>query len=60
MIAKFLTELKIKSDDYGNLYAETPDGTFYELVEDVFNNPYFGKIQLGKEVEPEDARGDYL
>ena len=57
MIAKFLTELKIKSDDYGNLYAQTPDGTFYELIADLINDPFIGKIKLGKEVEPE-ARGD--
>ena len=59
MIAKYLTELKIKSDDFGYLYAQTPDGTFYELVADVFEDPFFGKIKLGKEVEPE-ARGDEL
>lgn len=59
MIPKFLTEIKIKADDYGYLYAQTPDGTFRELVADVFDNPFFGKIILGKEVEPEESKGDY-
>lgn len=60
MIPRFLEEVKIKADDYGCLYAQMPDGTFYELVADVFNNPYLGKIMLGKEVESEESRGDNL
>lgn len=49
-----MTEIKIKIDDYGYVYAETPGGTIYELVADIFGNPYFGKIKLGKEVEAEE------
>lgn len=60
MIAKFLEEIKIKADDYGYLYAQMQDGTFRELVADVFDNPFYGKIVLGKEVEPEEAKGDSL
>lgn len=60
MIAKFLTEIKIKADDYGYLYAQTPDGTFRELVAQVYDNPYFAPIRLGKEIEPEEAKGDSL
>lgn len=60
MIPKFLEEVKIKADDYGNLYAQMPDRTFRELVIDVFGSPFYGKIVLGKEVESEESRGDYL
>lgn len=60
MIPKFLTEIKIKADDYGYLYAQTPDGTFRELVADLFDKPFYGKIVLGKEVESEEAKGDSL
>ena len=49
-----MTEIKIMMDDYGYLYAETPGGTTYGLVADIFGNPYFGKIMLGKEVEAEE------
>lgn len=59
MIAKFLEEIKIKADDYGYLYAQMQDGTFRELVADVFDNPFYGKIVLGKEIEPEE-KGDSL
>lgn len=51
-----MTEIKIKIDDYGYVYAETPGGTICELVADVFGNPYFGKIKLGKEVEAEEDK----
>ena len=51
-----MKEIKIKSDDYGYLYAEMPDGTIRELLADVFDNPYFGKILLGKEVEAEEDK----
>ncbi len=60
MIAKFLTEIKIKVDDYGYAYAQMPDGTYRELVSDVFGIPFFAKIVLGEEVESEEVRGDYL
>ena len=46
-----MTEIKLKIDDYGYVYAEMPDGTIRELLADVFGNPYFGKIKLAKEVE---------
>ena len=49
-----MTEIKLKIDDYGYVYAEKSDGTIYELVADVFGNPYFGKIKLWKEVEAEE------
>lgn len=49
-----MTELKIKIDDCGYLYAETQDGTIHRLVARVYNNPYFAPIRLGKEVEEED------
>ncbi len=49
-----MTEIKIKIDDYGYVHAEMPDGTICELLADVFGNPYFGKIKLGKEVEAEE------
>lgn len=51
-----MKEIKIKTDDYGYLYAEMSDGTIYDLVADVFGNPYFGKIKLGKEVEAEEDK----
>lgn len=60
MIAKFLSEIKIKADDYGNLYAQMSDGTFRELLIDVLDSSFYGKIVLGKEVESEEAKGDYL
>ena len=40
-------------DEYGYLYAEMPDGTVHELLADVYGNPYFGKIKVGKEIEAE-------
>lgn len=49
-----MTEIKLKIDDYGYVYAETPDGTIYQFLADVFDNPYYGKIKLGKEVEAEE------
>ena len=49
-----MTEIKIKIDGYGYVYAEMPDGTIYQLLADVFDNPYYGKIKLGKEVEAEE------
>lgn len=55
MIPRFLEEVKIKADDYGCLYAQMPDGTFYELVADAL-----GTITLGKEVESDESRGDNL
>lgn len=51
-----MREIKIIIDDYGYIYAETPDGTIYEVLADVFGNPYFGKIKLGKEVEAEEDK----
>lgn len=51
-----MKEIKIKSDDYGYVYAEMPDGTIRELLADVFDNPYFGKIKLGKEIEAEEDK----
>ncbi len=48
-----MKEIKIKIDDYGYVYAEMSDGTIRELLVDVFGNPYFGKIKVGKEVEAE-------
>ena len=51
-----MTEIKIKINDYGYAYAEMPDGTICELLADVFGNPYFGKIKLGKEVEAEEDK----
>ena len=50
-----MTEIKIKIDDYGYLYAETHDGTIHQLVTLVYNNPYFAPIKLGKEVEAEEG-----
>lgn len=49
-----MTEIKIKIDDYGYVYAEMPDGTIRQLLADLFDNPYYGKIKLGKEVEAEE------
>ena len=49
-----MTEIKLKIDDYGYVYAETPDGTIYQFLSDVFDNPYYGKIKLGEEVEAEE------
>ena len=49
-----MTEIKLKIDDYGYVYAEMPDGTIYQLLADLFDNPYYGKIKLGKEVEVEE------
>lgn len=49
-----MKEIKIKIDDYGYVYAEMPDGTIRQMLTDVFANPYFGKILLGKEVESEE------
>ena len=51
-----MTEIKIKIDDYGYIYAETPGGSSYEVVADVYGNPYFGKIKLWKEVEAEEDK----
>lgn len=51
-----MKEIKIKIDDYGYVYAEMPDGTIRQMVADVFANPYFGKILLGKEVEAEEDK----
>ena len=50
-----MTEIKLKIDEYGYAYAEMPDGTIYQLLADLFNNPYYGKIKLGKEVEAEEG-----
>ena len=49
-----MTEIKIIIDDYGYIYAETPGGTISEVLADVYSNPYYGKIKLGKEVEAEE------
>ena len=49
-----MIEIKLKIDDYGYVYAETPDGTIYQFLADVYDNPYYGKIKLGKEVEAEE------
>lgn len=51
-----MTEIKLKIDDYGYVYAETPEGWIYEVLADVYSNPYYGKIKLGKEVEAEEDR----
>ncbi len=51
-----MKEIKIKIDDYGYLYGETKDGTIYEMVAEVYGNPYFGKIRLWKEVEAEEDK----
>ena len=51
-----MTEIKIKMDEYGNLYAEMPDGTIRQLVAQVYANPYFAPIRLGKEVEAEEDK----
>ena len=51
-----MKEIKIKSDDYGYVCAEEPDGTIYEVVAEVYGNPYFGKIRLWKEVEAEEDK----
>ena len=51
-----MTEIKIKIDDYGCLYAEMPDGTIRQLVAQVYDNPYFAPIRLGKEVEAEEDK----
>ena len=57
MIAKFLTEVKIKVDDYGELYAQMPDGTICPLLAD---NPYFCSVILGNEVKLDESSGDCL
>lgn len=51
-----MKEIKIKVDDYGYVYAEMPDGTIRQLLADVFDNPYFGRILLGNEVEAEEGK----
>jgi len=54
-----MTEIKIKIDDYGYVYAEMSDGTIRKMVADVFASPYFGRILLGNEVEvKEDKDGE--
>lgn len=50
-----MTDLKIKMDEYGYLYAEMQDGTVRELLADVYGCPYFGKIKVEKEVEAEEG-----
>ena len=51
-----MIDLKIKMDEYGYLYAEMQDGTVCELLADVYGNPYFGKIKVGKEIETEEHK----
>lgn len=51
-----MTDIKIKMDEYGYLYAEMQDGTVHELLADVYGNPYFGKIKVGKEIEAEEHK----
>lgn len=50
-----MTDLKIKMDEYGYLYAEMQDGTVCELLADVYGNPYYGKIKVGKEIKAEEG-----
>lgn len=53
-----MTELKIKIDDYGCLYAETQGGTIHRLVAQVYDNPYFAPLRLGKEVDAEEDENE--
>lgn len=48
-----MTELKICMDDYGYLYSVLPDGTTRELLVDIYGNPFYGKLKVGKEAEEE-------
>jgi len=50
-----MTDIKIKMDDYGYLHAEMPDGTVRDLLADIYGNPYFGKIKVGKDSEAEEG-----
>ena len=51
MSDKNMTELKIFMDEYGNLFALLPSGDMREIVADVYGNPYYGPVRIGKTVE---------
>ena len=53
-----MTELKIVMNDYGVLYAVLPSGEVREIVADVYRNPYYGIVRIGKEQEEEHDAAD--
>ena len=45
------TELKIVMDEYGNLFAQLPNGDMRKIIADVYGNPYYGTVRIGETIE---------
>lgn len=46
-----MIELKIIMDEYGNLFAQLPNGDTRKIIADVYGNPYYGAVRIGETIE---------
>ena len=46
-----MTEVKIVMNDWGLLFAILPSGEIREIQADVYGNPYYGQVRIGKPAE---------